>query len=515
MNSTMNCLHRNLLWTFAFLLFLLISNANAQQTDLLNNQVSENRFLFNSENCNDLFFGKLRLHPGKISRTKNGQVESQMKREEMYVMDSAIVYSIKANPYRYIYTYSSHGDRLTMLIQRIQNEEWINTVFETATFDGLGNKTLSIIQVWTNNSWVNFSKETFTYYSSNMVSTSLKEIWNNGKWENKEKETFTYDFYGKLVAFLSETWFFGNWINNMHELYTYNEHNRLTDLFVEKWESGAWLNKEKYTYIYNSSDELITSIMQQWNSVAWINAYREYYSYNSIGLLASFIFEKWNLQNWEYVERSTYTYDQMELLAMEIGELFSSGNWIYYDRNDYTYDFYGGIQSLNKKFWNNTSWVDSSLSIYTYDSKGNAIKGLFYTWDGLEWKQSIDGNLSLSYNASNSKDIFVGYRVDAFYTLKSTGYEKRYEKQYFTVSCYPNPVIESSQILVSILRPEFVSIHICDLYGRIINKIFEGYLIQGNFSYRLPSAQVIPGQYFVVLTTHNRSMSYPFVKRAY
>ncbi|MFA6570708.1 MAG: hypothetical protein WCT77_05665, partial [Bacteroidota bacterium] len=121
--------------------------------------------LFLCLSCSSAFSNDIVLPNGK-----DAKILSKRK-----LIESVIVYSTKEGKTRYSYTYDSNGNQLTYLIEKWQNEQWINSERATTVYDSFGHEI-----------------------------NCLSECWVEDHWSNNYRYTSTYNLYGKKLTFLFE-----------------------------------------------------------------------------------------------------------------------------------------------------------------------------------------------------------------------------------------------------------------------------------------------------------------------
>jgi hypothetical protein len=429
---------------------------------------------------------------------------------KVYLLDTAIIYSVNDNPIRYIYTYSSGGDRLSILIQNLKNNIWSNSARETSVYDSYGNTLNTLWQDWQNGVWANLKRETNTYDINQRKNSSLLETWINNKWENAERETLAYDGFGSMVAYFSEVWS-RFCINSIHEVYTYDASGNMLTAFVEKWVNGSWANERRYNYSYNAYGEMINSMLEEWISGNWTNSYRETYTYDGNHYLKTYVRETWAAISWVFSERYTYTYDSFGHVITGVGEIWSNSKWVNYEKGDFTYDASGDVQSFQVQLWAGNAWTNFSLTSYAYDGFGNETSGLYYSWDGQTWALSKDGVIELFYNSGNSIEYFTGYQIDANYSSKEIGLSELPDANVKRFFCSPNPVINSTIVTIELSKGLHGEIVFFDNKGRRLLTIFHGFLNAGEHDFPLLNLSFTNGVYYLGFQSSGNVKTVPII----
>lgn len=67
------------------------------------------------------------------------------------------------------------------------------------------------------------------------------------------------------------------------------------------------------------------------------------------------------------------------------------------------------------------------------------------------------------------------------------------------LTCFPNPFNNLININIKIKKPSFIKLILYNIIGQEVDKIFEGYLTQGNYLFKYNTSQTSSGIYFLLL----------------
>lgn len=422
--------------------------------------------------------------------------------ELSFLLDTVCIYSVSANPMRYIHTYSQEeGLQLTSLVEIFENDSWLHLTLDECTYDDSGNKLTSLLHVWNNEAWVNASKDIYTYTVNNNMDTCLHEIWENGNWENDNRSTYSYNVSGKVVSHLIELFDNGKWENHSKEIYGYDDSENMVYALGEFWMDSAWLNNQQYTYTNDINGNILNGLSEIWENGVWKNLASETYTYNTVNKRLSYLGEAWNDSVWVNEQKYTYTYDDLDYLEMSIGEEWENDIWVYTEKGQYSHDTYGGIETSYVEIWENDDWMNFSMTQYNYDDNGNALTGNYYNWDGNTWVQNEEGIMQLFYNYSTEVEYFMGYLAEAHYTSLTVGLNESLSNNINSFACFPNPASVSINLNIDIVKDSFVDINLFDITGKKIKAVFHGKLNSGKHQYKISTEQIPAGIYIVSMVT--------------
>ncbi|MCL2291144.1 MAG: T9SS type A sorting domain-containing protein [Bacteroidetes bacterium] len=304
-----------------------------------------------------------------------------------------------------------------------------------------GNCTVDLIQKWNNNQWVNSQIMTYSYDSQSNLIEFIFKNWISSQWENDWMITFTYDSQKNITFGIIRIWESGQWVNYWKETYTYDSQNNATEVLVQGWDLTQWRDEAKYINSYDTYKNLTEELVLLWQSNQWIN-YRKYLYTYDVQNLMSLLFQNWENAQWKNDRLNTYTYDSQNNNTTKLWHFWSSysNEWINTFKDIFTYDDQNNLTSILEQInWPDNGWQNSDKSVYVYDESNNAISGYCQTWNGYSWINS-DGLLSVFYNNMQSGTSVNGHRFTATY-IKS-GEVGINESNFIncSVRVYPNPV---------------------------------------------------------------------------
>ncbi len=495
------------------MLFLISISGFASGQNYLQTANYQNQTQISKERVSDfplpvLFRARLNPQPFK-------QKEKLIRAQDVKV-DTVTVDSYFGNPVRSLYSYSSDGFLTIKKNQEEGGNGWVNTTMDSCIYDSVGNKLLSVWKDWTGSAWINSAKNIYTYRTDRKILTSLGEIWNKGKWENSDSSTYTYDIYGNQVSFYKEIWNDSAWVNKTFEMATYDSAGNMLNLTRKTWDDSlGWLKNQRYTFNYDSHKNVLSAIIENGVDYKWQNFYKEVYTYDSVSNKLSYTGRFWKEKDsvWLNSEKYAYTYNIHSYLVTALGQSWDTTKttWANYVNAQYTHDLYGGTESDYIQRWQDSVWADSALTQYVYDKYGDVIKGDYYTSKGKQWVIDQDGPLQLSYNYNLSHLYFVGYHLDASYTLSGTTGVKNIHSPINRFYCSPNPASSQSVIWLDLKGKTDVDLSLFSLTGQKLKTIFRGSLPKGTYHYPLSLGDLPSGIYFAGLSTNKFARSIKIV----
>lgn len=211
------------------------------------------------------------------------------------------------------YIYDGIGNVLTKLIQ---DAEGVNIKLFTFTYDCDGNCLSTLEQNWEEEQWVDFILETSTYDGTGKIVTKLIEY---PAWGDYELHTYSYDHNGNLLVELIDAGYY-----QMKYTYTYNGAGKRLTWLIEFCDEGTWYNGDFINYFYDAQGNLINHIAMTWygEELGWVNMSKAIYTNDANGNLLSRIDQWWMWAGggyWKNTQKIEYEY----LPGLVIGHGFS------------------------------------------------------------------------------------------------------------------------------------------------------------------------------------------------
>lgn len=301
------------------------------------------------------------------------------------------------------------------------------------------------------------------YYIAGKLDHIIFQYWNSSSaaWENTGRISYTYSGTD-TASILSETYDGAAWILNARNNYSYAG-GKMTECISQGWDKVAsvWQNQGQWTYKYNAA-LLDTTTINNWNITTntWQPLTRNSYTYTGIDLQVDF-YEIWNntTMNWE----SSYKY---------------------------LYDYSGGnISKYTVQYWDTTtpSLEPRHQWHFTYNATNLLIETKYFYWIAGKWQHPYAGAAAIKnyyYASSLTLDNKSKLSFDAYLAPNPAG-----EMQNCTLHFSTN---NKSEIGMAI-------------FNQLGMKVMEQQLhnLQGTQSIVLPSANWLPGIYFVQLKDKN------------
>jgi hypothetical protein len=370
----------------------------------------------------------------------NFDKNSDVQKEEgwLFLPDTVIVQSVSSPEKKYIYNYSSGGFRIGTLIEEKVNNDWKNSLSETAVYDNDGNKLVSLWKFWDNDSWVNSSKTTNNYSQNNLLS-SLLETWEDNVWKYVELNNYTYNGTNEIVSHIRQIWSDTGWVNISKDIYAYDDNGNMINAIGMLWYADAWRNDKQYLLCYDENNNLILSLNQKWEDGFWNNLSKDTSIYNDANKVVTSVVKVWNDSVWENIYRLSYDYNGIDLLTTKEIELWQDDVWVNNKKYVFTYGAYNGIETAVVLNWDDDEWVNDNMQSYNYDEYGNSYTGNYYVWEGDIWTQNNEGALTILYDYCTKTESYLGYNVNSHYISLLVGEVYKRNMENNSISCYPNP----------------------------------------------------------------------------
>jgi hypothetical protein len=264
----------------------------------------------------------------------------------------------------YTNTYNSVGSPLSYLSEEWKNNEW-KKYLTTYTYD-INQKILSYqFELYTDNKWHIQDKNTYTYNIDNTINHITEWGFVNNEWIESVIETFSFDSVGNLKEKLS-TLAFHNPGYISRYLNTYDSvGNKLTEQY-EDYFNSQWIKWRYLEFSYDVNGNLTSKLREDWFENTCQHWEKNTYSYDSFNnKLADTC--NWWFPNGNGSNLITFSYDINNNLITEIYSCWNNNKWNNVIRSTYTYDSLGNSLSGNYEFFENDKWKPSQgfLSIFT------------------------------------------------------------------------------------------------------------------------------------------------------
>lgn len=308
------------------------------------------------------------------------------------------------------------------------------------------------------------------------VQTILYENWKNDNWVNSIKDTFTYNGSNHLTYALDLAWdtLSSSWENNIQDYYTYNPNGTTQQVISYQWDNDnqSWYNSQQVTYTYDSGNRPLTITFQN----SGVNSVKETNTYDGNGYLINRLEQTWNTSSnsWVDYQQRNYINDGNGRLQQEIVQ-YGGAPWFNAVRVNYSYTGSNKMDSVTIETWTNLSWVNSSKQLFIYDGDDYLINMLEQNWDNNlgSWKNTRQFNYTNNSNGTVHQYIWqrwdtptsswVNYqRATYTYILSSDILELNSLK----FSIYPNPT--KDRITISLIGSSDTKISIIDLQGKVV-----------------------------------------------
>ncbi len=427
--------------------------------------------------------------------------------ELTFFLDTAYVSSNTNPAYRYIYAYTSTGYLQTTKVEKWDDGEWKNYLYENCTHDDDGNKLTKLTYVWYNWNWLKLNLESYTYDDNNNRLVTLVKIWENETWVNVDRSTYVYNITNNVASHLMETWNNNNWVNYSREIYVYDDTDNMLTVMGDLWLNNQWTNDQRYTYTYDLNGNMLTGMSEVVVNGNWQFVAKETYTYNTSNKRIAYLSELWD-GSWVNYLNYVYAYDVLDYLESLTGQIFENGGWMNLEREHYAYGSFGGLESNLFETWNQNNWEGTFLAQYDFDEYGNAVSGNYYTWNTTSWTQEQDGILRMNYDFSVEMAVFFGYSVNISYESILVGVEDKNSSSQAEVLCYPNPAKDLLNIAINNSKGSMnAQIYLMDIHGKKIQTVFNGQLHIGSHNYVLETTTVAPGVYFVTMESNQSTQT--------
>jgi len=214
---------------------------------------------------------------------------------------------------RRLYTYDSNGNEL-IFTEETPCPNLAITSKSTRTYN-TNNKLSSIVRETLQNDILsNDERGTYTYDVNGYCTTLLWEKWENNNWVNSYRESsIIFDANGNNLSYIEENWQNNAWVNRYKHTNTYDNNNNELIQLGEMWNNSVWLNDYRYSKVYNTNGDMLESLSEEYDNNIWVNKNKDTYSYDINGNSLSGKAEYWSINNW-------IPYNKEELPVFSSGE---------------------------------------------------------------------------------------------------------------------------------------------------------------------------------------------------
>ncbi len=461
-------------------------------------------FVFIFVNAN-LLKGQVLSNPqSKLNKEIKHQKQNTLNDDEVFVIDTAYVYSVSQDPQRYTYTYSSKAERLTTLLEKTVNNNWENFTLTEYTYDANGNKIFEVWKLWGDDDWVNSSRTTYIYSDENNLITSVNEVWDNGNWVNSERNSYSYNTSGKKVSEVKEIWNGTDWENNTKTIYVYSDQGDMTYMISEVWMNDVWVNNKQLVYTYDSNHNQTSGVTQTWSSGEWLNVSKDSSTYTTTNNKTMYLYQTWNDSVWNNYFKYDYQYNDLDYLETSILMMWNDTTWTNSEKINYSYGSYGVIETELKKAWANNTWNDYSMKQYVYDEYGNALESNYYFWEGI-WTQNQDDVIQVAYNYNTKFENYFGYNVHGAYSSMIVNVKEN-NRLNNKITLAPNPANDKVTVNVKTDNTDTIFVNLVDVNGKVISTI-SGNNKNNQSGFVFKTGDLPAGVYFIVISNQNNKLT--------
>lgn len=280
--------------------------------------------------------------------------------------------------FSFCFSMHSHSQNYqSMIMENWSNDNWVNSMRNTNTFDNNGNILTSEMEMWndTTKVWDKQSLTKNTLNANGTVKTAITQSWDiDNSWNDIQKSEFTYDD-SKNVLTQKMQINFGEWIDFSETVNTYS----------------------------NGKIQSITKRDLDFFSGQMVNSFQTIYTYNADGTQNQEIFKQWNedLAAWQNSSRSTTTYNSSKLEISILSEDFNNGEWVNSMNSIISYNNDKSVQEALGQDWKleGNKWVDSWKETNSYNPNGTLYQTLNMVWNMEQNRWENESRITFMYNA--------------------------------------------------------------------------------------------------------------------
>jgi len=228
-----------------------------------------------------------------------------------------------------------------------------------------------------------------------------------------------------------------------------------------------WIDEDKHFFSYDDNNNLLTDLYQIWKDDDWLNMKKETYVYENNILVKDMLYN-WSGATWEIIYENEYGFDSNS-------KQISTENYRWIEDN----------KKLQKK------------RTFKYDDFQNLNLVLFEEGDTNNLNPEID---YIQFNDYlDRKFSSGGYKIEIFWGQTTTPVINETEYKH-NISCYPNPVSETTNISFSLENESYVSLQITNTLGQVVGDLITNkFMESGEHSFDFDANNLPSGLYFVCL----------------
>lgn len=395
----------------------------------------------------------------------------------------------------------------------------------------------------------------YTYNESGYLSEEIFKSFINNEFKKISRTLYIYDINNKLIEEKGYSFRFDVWKNNSKDEYHYNSKLKADTLITYSIDEGIKQSQVRYLTFYNNDDNVIKEITEIYKDNAWQYLFTyEYtllsnseideiiltdyqtttpikskfkYIYNSENKPERMDMYEWDSEasppDWKYVAYENYTYDLDGNKELEIVKLLDkeSGEFFYETRNEFSYDEqHNCTEKSEYKMPDKTgsNWVHVKTTYSQYDENNHNVQNSIYEMKNNQVTNS--NKFELNYNDLGLLTEEVGYYYDTYdeiwkedsrtkhYYSTITGIEENHQVSKNSISFFPNPATDMSNITISLSSDDEIELYVTDLSGRTISTIAKGFYSTGSHDFAFYSVNLPTGFYLINLKTKDGIITY-------
>jgi hypothetical protein len=349
------------------------------------------------------------------------------------------------------------------------------------------------------------NRETSTYDANYRITESLSEYFDTGlnQWVFLQKNTFSYDAQGNTLsdenanynASTSQWELFSGGLNT----YSYNAQNQISEQIsqVYDYDAGSYgYDSREFNFTYNAFGNPLSWEEQLWDGAQWQNASRYTYSYDVNGFpIEAQVFE-WDADAQEYV--SWQLFSDLEwynwngdfdnslpayILTSYYNDVTSS--WEIDSRINYTYGVNNSVEEIDQKYVGNV-FINDFRGTQNFDAQGRLTldKGEDWYVAASAWEISYEEANTYTYDGNDNLIQEINQQYDLNEALLINTKRHDYasyqdfdnttsisEQNVESLQLYPNPMNESTTVLLNNLNETPERIQLTDLSGKDVKTI--------------------------------------------
>ena len=155
----------------------------------------------------------------------------------------------------------------------------------TYAYNAAGMETGRLLQSWNSGMeiWENLSRKTITYNSAGKIETQLLERYQDDAWVNRRRRGWTW-MAGGLQPMRTTTQQWSDkeqeWVNVSRKTYNMGGNGLWSGSIIEEWDASTdeWVNEIRESFNFNPGDNSSTSNLDRWEMMNWQSALRSLYN---------------------------------------------------------------------------------------------------------------------------------------------------------------------------------------------------------------------------------------------